>query len=257
MRAGDDGCLPPRSRVWAGTEDGLYQFDGAEWRAWTEDDGLATNEVHSLLLDRGGHVWAGTTDGVSRFDGSEWVTWRSDDGLGRGLVRSLLLDNSGQVWAGTRQGVSRSDGAGWTTWTKAHGLADNIVDCLLQDHSGVIWVAGPGGVSRFSPGATAVESGQVQPTPGLFSLAQNYPNPFNSGTLIGYTVPNAGDVELAVYALTGQRVATLVQGALQGGRHSTRWDGLNDQGEPVASGVYLCRLRVGEWEQARKLLLTR
>ena len=106
--------------------------------------------------------------------------------------------------------------------------------------------------------ATAVEEGEAAVLPTAFALEQNYPNPFNGGTLIRFALPRAQEVELAVYNLLGQKVATLVEGQGQVGRHVVSWDGRDERGHTLASGLYLYRLRAGTEEIAtRKLILLR
>ena len=70
-----------------------------------------------------------------------------------------------------------------------------------------------------------------------------------------YQLPAPGQIELAIYNLAGQQVAQLVCDIRPAGRHAVRWDGRNDQGQALASGVYLYRLRAGDSVQVRKLLL--
>ena len=84
-------------------------------------------------------------------------------------------------------------------------------------------------------------------------LQQNAPNPFNSVTVISYTLHKQGFALLDVFALTGQRVAVLHKGPNKAGVHRVHWDGRDDQGRPLASGVYLYRLMTGEAVQTRKL----
>lgn len=83
-----------------------------------------------------------------------------------------------------------------------------------------------------------------------FALSQNYPNPFNPSTTIEYSVPTSGDVELAVFNLAGQKVATLVSGNVNAGSHSVAWNGAG-----VASGVYFYRLQAADQIMTRKMLL--
>ncbi|MDZ7366568.1 MAG: hypothetical protein ONB43_11950 [candidate division KSB1 bacterium] len=77
-----------------------------------------------------------------------------------------------------------------------------------------------------------------------YVLEQNFPNPFNPSTDIAFALPEAGKVTLNIYALTGQLVATLVDGELAAGRHQLRWNGRNQAGRHVAAGIYLYRLIV-------------
>lgn len=92
-------------------------------------------------------------------------------------------------------------------------------------------------------------------TPVTYKLFDNYPNPFNPTTTIGFSIPSAQNVDLVIYNLKGQRVRTLLNGETPGGTHSVVWDGLDDQGRPVSSGVYLYRLNSGAYIQSRKMML--
>ena len=88
-------------------------------------------------------------------------------------------------------------------------------------------------------------------------LQQNAPNPFNSETVISWFQLRPGAARVEVFALTGQRVAVLHRGPKKGGVHRVHWDGRDDRGLPLASGVYLYRLATDETVQTRKLTLLR
>ena len=93
-------------------------------------------------------------------------------------------------------------------------------------------------------------------------LAQNYPNPFNSETVIEYELPQSGEIQLVIYDVTGQRGVSLASGPRQAGTYALRWDGRDDAGRQVASGMYLYRLEAAAVTgdrivQTRKLLLLR
>lgn len=90
-----------------------------------------------------------------------------------------------------------------------------------------------------------------------FVLHQNYPNPFNPQTTIVYELGAEAVVELTVYNALGQRVRTLVSGRQGRGVHTVSWDGRNDRGEGIASGIYLCRLKAADRTQTRKLMLVK
>ena len=78
--------------------------------------------------------------------------------------------------------------------------------------------------------------------PAEYALLQNHPNPFNPATTISCELPEPGYVALNVYDVTGQLVRRLVNGQVNAGHHAVEWDGRDNRGRPVASGVYLCRL---------------
>ena len=82
--------------------------------------------------------------------------------------------------------------------------------------------------------------------PSAYALWPNYPNPFNPATSLRYDLPESGHVLLEVFSVTGQRVTRLVDGWVDAGHHRLKWDGRNDRGQGVASGVYLCRFVVGK-----------
>ena len=129
----------------------------------------------------------------------------------------------------------------------------------VQDSVTAIATDAEGNSSAFS-----VRMEATQPTgldddgpelPVSFALKQNYPNPFNPSTLIAYSIPRRSFVELAVFNLLGERVATLESAMRGAGEHSVVWDGRDDSGESVASGVYLYRLTAGGQAASRKMLL--
>lgn len=88
-----------------------------------------------------------------------------------------------------------------------------------------------------------------------FNLSQNYPNPFNQNTVIQYSLPKSSKVELAVYNLLGQKVRSLINQSQTAGYKIVFWDGKNDKGEEVASGVYFYKLEYGDYRQTKKMLL--
>ena len=93
--------------------------------------------------------------------------------------------------------------------------------------------------------------------PGKTELQQNAPNPFNNGTVISWFLLKPGPARLEVFALNGQQVAVLRQGPQQAGYHRIHWDGRDDRGRSLASGVYLYRLVSAETVLTRKLTLLR
>lgn len=86
-------------------------------------------------------------------------------------------------------------------------------------------------------------------------LEQNHPNPFNPNTVIGYEIPAAGRVTLGIYDVRGARVRVLVNESRPAGPQRVTWDGRDDSGAAVASGVYVYRLRYGDELLSKKLLL--
>lgn len=91
--------------------------------------------------------------------------------------------------------------------------------------------------------------------PIVFQLNQNYPNPFNPGTVISYQIPSAGMAQVVIYNSIGQRIRTLVDQYQELGSHAVIWDGRDDEGSPLASGIYIYRLTIGSFSEAKKMVL--
>ncbi|MCB0834841.1 MAG: T9SS type A sorting domain-containing protein, partial [Bacteroidetes bacterium] len=85
----------------------------------------------------------------------------------------------------------------------------------------------------------------------------NYPNPFNPTTTIKFALPDAGRVRLVVYNILGQKVRELVDGFKDAGRYEVLWNGRNDKGQLVSSGLYIYRLESVKGIQSRKMLLVK
>ena len=90
-----------------------------------------------------------------------------------------------------------------------------------------------------------------------FALFQNYPNPFNPETRIEFTMKQQQQAELAIYNILGQRVRLLVDEVREAGKHTVSWNGLNDHGEALASGLYFYSLKTGSFTETRRMILLR
>jgi hypothetical protein len=90
--------------------------------------------------------------------------------------------------------------------------------------------------------------------PKQFSVSQNYPNPFNPGTIISYTLSKSSLVTIKIYNIIGQEVKTLVNSERQAGSYTVQWNGDNNMGHSVASGVYICRVTAGQYAKTIKMM---
>ena len=91
--------------------------------------------------------------------------------------------------------------------------------------------------------------------PSEFTLAQNYPNPFNPTTEISFSIENAADVSLTVFNMLGQKVRVLENASLEAGTHSYKWDGRDELGQSVSTGVYLYTVTDGSRSITKKMAL--
>ena len=102
------------------------------------------------------------------------------------------------------------------------------------------------GALEFEPATTITAvRGDTPPEAGPISVdLRNAPNPFNATTRISFTASRSGTASLSIHDMAGQRVRELRRGAVEAGEHTIEWDGTDESGRPVGSGVYLARLRL-------------
>ena len=188
-------------------------------------------------------TWDGTAEQVR-------TRWR----LGKGVTMPLLLEASQMAtdFGQTYQTFAIIDHEGsirfkTTSLIPMDDLRDEVLLALAD--------IPPIEEEVEEPVETAVEMSDQTSVPQAFALAQNAPNPFNSNTIIRFALPQPSQVELTIYNLLGQPVAVLVQGPSAAGTFSVRWNGRDQAGRAVTSGVYLYQLRAGEYTAVRKLLL--
>jgi len=117
-----------------------------------------------------------------------------------------------------------------------------------------------------SPYTLTIEGDLTEPTsvelrtdgiPTGYLLSDNYPNPFNPTTKINYDIPQTGHVDLKVYNMLGQEIATLVSQNQAAGSYVVDWDGRNGAGVQVPSGIYFYQMKVGNFTQIKRMLLAK
>lgn len=158
------------------------------------------------------------------------------------------------------------DANGDVVWGPALAALDSDQDGVsngeeLQDPTGTwaIGQANPGEASLLSnpgdPNSTVGVELAAFGLPKSFTLQQNYPNPFNPSTTIDFAVPKNTDVKLTIYNSMGQPIRELVSESLQPGNYSFLWNGTNDAGDAMGSGLYLARLQGNGVERTIRMLL--
>jgi len=124
----------------------------------------------------------------------------------------------------------------------------------------------PGGTWSNMPSNGGENTGGGKPNAGdsvsenlpkVYALGQNCPNPFNQGAKIDYALPKPSKVSLKIYSVTGQVVRTLIDEKQRPGYYAARWDGKNDFGKRVASGIYLYRMEAGDFTKTNKMIVVR
>ncbi len=105
-----------------------------------------------------------------------------------------------------------------------------------------------------SNGVTGVNE-SVELLPTSYKLDQNYPNPFNPSTVIRYELPKMGNVQIKIYDALGQEVRSLIDEEQNTGTHNVLWDGANNYGQRVSSGIYFYRIVAGDFVQTKKMIM--
>ena len=102
---------------------------------------------------------------------------------------------------------------------------------------------------------TGIENRPSDGLPREFRLLQNYPNPFNPTTTIAFDVAKSADVSLKLYNITGQEIRSLIDENLSAGQYQITWDGKNNVGQQVASGIYFYQIKAGQFSAIKKMIL--
>jgi subtilisin family serine protease len=157
----------------------------------------------------------GTSMAAPHVTGTIALLLQADPGLDSYQIKSILINSAKKVkpMAGN-------------PWDKRWGYGILDADAVMKT-------------------VTSVEEDVKPLIPDGFRLSRSFPNPFNSDTVIRITAPAGGQtqiVTLALYDVSGRTVRLLYRGTLSPGEHSFSWDGIDDRGRPVSSGVYLCKL---------------
>ncbi|MFH1842315.1 MAG: proprotein convertase P-domain-containing protein [bacterium] len=179
------------------------------------------------------------------------------------LIVTLTSPTGTMVTVHNRSGASADDIFGWypDQLEPAGSLADFTGEEMLGDWTLTVSdhvSYDTGTLNEWCLRITYADPMSDTPEGGLprvVALTGNYPNPFNPATTIAFELPRDLPVDLAVYDLSGRRVATLLAERLAAGTHRVVWDGKDGAGSRAASGLYFCRLVVAEQVLTRKMLL--
>jgi hypothetical protein len=190
------------------------------------------------------------------------------------LKNNIIYENADygiHVWSGSSWYVGYND---------VYGQTNNYVGDI-SDQTGIegnisadpLFVNPSAGDYHLTPGSPCIDAGDPPGVdmgafeyfpkailvnklkPELFSLSQNYPNPFNLQTQIRYALPADCDVKFTIYDILGRRVRVLVDEHQSAGYRNVHWDGKEERGIEVASGIYFYKIEAGQFVQTKKMLL--
>ena len=166
-------------------------------------------------------------------------------------VQARVTPGGTETFWGPQLAALDSDGDGFTNGEE------------LQDPNGE-WTEGmanPGdpalvtapGDSNSKPTATSVTD--LFGNPAIYELHNNYPNPFNPETNIQFTLPQPSNVKIDVYNIAGELITSLANNDFNIGTHSVKWNGKDNSGNSVSSGIYLYRMTANDFSESRRMLL--
>ncbi|HPG41837.1 MAG TPA: two-component regulator propeller domain-containing protein [bacterium] len=239
-------CTSDREPFLSPNAYGVARFDDTNWQFYDVTAGLNTsNSVHAVAHEDNGFLWFGTANGVFKYDGSSWTNYNTENsGLLFDYVTSLAIDKKGRKWfASEWYGLCMYDDELWYTFSAANSkLIGGYIYDLATDKTGNVIIGTHIGVSIYKDTQTKITNKPKINIPCKTTLFQNYPNPFNSETRIQYRLLHKSDVKLLIYNLQGQLVKTLFHGNNQPGVYTLHWNGLDDNGKSVPSGIYFYQI---------------
>ena len=235
---------------------------------WSQE----VDELYSKTLDS----LAGTIDSVEKFIHPKWMTDRAktifeDNETYSNMVANNNINKDPEFtkFGGTDAMINlifdKYDGNSMGVWGWDPDSAEypdmhyaNLQWPLPEDFSHNLSMKGtdgkPLGSSEYYDGMSAVENNPANGS-NSFELKNNYPNPFNPTTTIKYSLKNNMNVKLSIYNVVGQKVKTLVNSTKTPGSHNVQWNGLNEAGQKVSSGIYFYRLKSGSNVKMKKMML--
>jgi len=158
-------------------------------------------------------------------------------GTSTGLYSTTVLNGAATIWQ--QEGINT--------------IGNVVVNMIDARESDGLVVAATHGNGVYSAQFTAAD----RPKLAAIELNQNYPNPFNAETRISFTLPHPGHVELTIYNILGQKIASLLSEYKNAGSHSIVWNGINSNGFSVSSGVFFYKIHIGDFVQIKKMILVK
>ena len=256
-------------------------YNGRIYICWTQKDGPPAGTDPDIVLTRsldGGITWVPlvrVNDDPINNGMDQYFPWMTVD-QATGNVMIVFYDSresSVNFMTGVWMAVSTDGGSTWQNfkvsqesflpkpitgaWSAGY-QGDYIGIAALNNVAYPVWADDRTGnyqawmsIVRFGP-ATSIDVPD-ESTPQEFVLKQNYPNPFNPSTTIAFELPKASNVEIVIYDALGKKIKTLSNSVYKPGNNSVYWDGTNDMGQPVATGVYFYIFKVKAIDGSKEL----
>ncbi|NQT26840.1 VCBS repeat-containing protein [candidate division KSB1 bacterium] len=222
---------------WLENQDGLGSF-GSE-KTITEDVYLLSS-VYAADLDGDSDLDVMSAARVSTTNHFFEKAWYENMGGADtfGVKQSIEKNSHTRVWAADMDG-------------------DGNFDYISASGSEINWRLNLDGLGTFGDPITTSVDKETSKNPESFQLSQNFPNPFNPVTTIAYQLPEDSNVSLKIFNNKGEVVKVLIEGYKRVGSHKINWDGRDEKGVLVPSGIYLYQITTSSFSQSNKMLLIR
>ena len=244
----------------------LISFDGHQWISYQIPN---QDLLPMLFVDSKNRVWV---EGLLRLFVRENGTWSMYNRADLSGAYHMYEDRYGRLWISTGDAFGMLDSTSWTTFPIGQPGDYFLVCSVAMDDEGNLWIvfhisssgsSWDAGVMKWDssalppPSPTSTEGESGGGAPQSFDLFQNHPNPFNSETQITFHLPRTERLSLEVFSLTGQPVATLMEGVYPTGRYQIPWDGRDDRGNAAGSGIFFYRLTTETTQSTRTMVLVK
>ena len=233
---------------------------------WVEKSSGTLSDLHDVFFLNATEGWMAGQNDVLRYSNDGGNSWISrNNGINLGLEATYFL-NSNDGWAvGNSGGIFKTVNGGLNWTTESSGTTNELNDVFFLNAANG-WAVGDNGTILYRNITTGINDNVgLNDMPTKFNLEQNYPNPFwskatsrlagNPETAIRFSLPKTAQVKLEIYNLRGQRVRVMVDGQFASGYHTAIWDGRDESGRLLASGVYLYRMTANEFTKTQRMLL--
>ena len=235
------------NNIWFGTNNTRVYYSSNFGATWQFGATTGTANSYNIHYDGMTGFAVGTAVVKTTDGGANYTSVGTVPGTGNiNGVEGKGMD----FWYVRGTGVYRSIDGG-SNWASEFTAAGTLNDFDFSDGTCLSgWAVGTTGTIARMEGTLVSVHNNTNTLPDAYKLAQNYPNPFNPSTTISYDIPKAGLVQIKIYDMLGREVATLVNEVKQPGIYRIDFDGTG-----LASGVYVYRLKAGEFYESKKMSL--
>ena len=256
--------IDPQGRIWVSGSryssiwHGVAVWDGQDWD-YVDVPNFGNSTQYILDIDwLDDAIYFSTGGGLAKLEAGLWTQYTTaNSGIFGSWITSADIDSYGNLWLATSSGITRFDGSNWRSYRVANsGLALDYCRYLVVDAQDKIWVVSwlSTYLSIFDY-ALAVTNDDLA-VPQVSGL-RAWPNPFKDKITMELELKRAGDLEITVFNIRGQRVRILSSGKHPAGKNQITWDGRDASGKPCVAGIYLIKPRAAGINRTVKTLMLR